>query len=54
LTDTELDAVEARLGFAFADDHRAFLAVTLPVGEKWPAGTPNTTTVRTGATGCWL
>jgi hypothetical protein len=36
LTDAELDAVEARFGFAFAADHRAFLASVLPVGLRWP------------------
>ncbi|QUH05298.1 hypothetical protein HUO13_35010 [Saccharopolyspora erythraea] len=32
LTDAEIDRVEARHGFEFATDHRAFLAVGLPVG----------------------
>ena len=36
LTDAELDAVQARFGFAFAPDHRAFLATALPVGPRWP------------------
>jgi hypothetical protein len=35
LTDHELAAVEAKFGFEFADDRRAFLAVALPV---WAAG----------------
>jgi hypothetical protein len=36
LTGAELDAVEAEFGFAFADDHRAFLAAGLPAGRSWP------------------
>jgi hypothetical protein len=36
LTEQELAGVEARFGFAFADDHRAFLAVGLPTGGAWP------------------
>ncbi|MFF7947670.1 SMI1/KNR4 family protein [Streptomyces griseorubiginosus] len=36
LTEQELAGVEARFGFAFADDHRAFLAVGLPTGNGWP------------------
>jgi hypothetical protein len=36
LTDRELDAVERRYGFEFADDHRAFLAAGLPAGPGWP------------------
>lgn len=36
LTDTELARVENEFGFEFADDHRAFLAVGLPVGDRWP------------------
>jgi hypothetical protein len=36
LTDDELDAVEQRFGFTFAEDHRAFLQAVLPVGERWP------------------
>jgi hypothetical protein len=35
LTERELDEVEQRFGFQFADDHRAFLAAGLPV---WTAG----------------
>ncbi|MFI5893764.1 hypothetical protein ACIA5D_27045 [Actinoplanes sp. NPDC051513] len=31
LTDHELAAAEAKFGFEFADDHRAFLAAALPV-----------------------
>jgi hypothetical protein len=31
LTDAELDGVECRFGFQFADDHRTFLAAGLPV-----------------------
>lgn len=36
LTEQELAGIEARFGFAFADDHRAFLAVGLPTGGGWP------------------
>lgn len=36
LTGLELAGVEARFGFEFADDHRAFLAAGLPVGGGWP------------------
>lgn len=36
LTEQELAVVEARFGFAFADDHRAFLAAGLPTGGGWP------------------
>lgn len=36
LTDAEFADVEQTLGFAFADDHRAFLAAGLPVGASWP------------------
>ncbi len=36
LTVAEAEAVEARFGFAFAADHRAFLATVLPVGLRWP------------------
>ncbi len=36
LTDSELDRIENRFGFEFADDHRAFLTFGLPVGMKWP------------------
>lgn len=36
LTDDELLRVEDGLGFAFADDHRAFLAAQLPTGAGWP------------------
>lgn len=36
LTEVELDAVEHRFGFQFADDHREFLAAGLPVGRRWP------------------
>lgn len=37
LTDAEFDQIERRYGFEFADDHRAFLAVCLPVGSRnWP------------------
>jgi hypothetical protein len=36
LTAAEFDDIEGRFGFEFADDHRAFLAVGLPVGGRWP------------------
>lgn len=36
LTDAEISAVEARFGFTFDDDHRAFLAAGLPTGRGWP------------------
>lgn len=36
LTPGELDEIEERCGFAFADDHRAFLGAGLPVGGRWP------------------
>jgi hypothetical protein len=36
LTQIELDRVERKFGFAFADDHRAFLAAGLPQGRGWP------------------
>ncbi|MFJ8039623.1 hypothetical protein ACIRBX_03795 [Kitasatospora sp. NPDC096147] len=35
LSDSELDAVEARFGFRFAADHRMFLAAGLPHGTPW-------------------
>ncbi|MBB6033780.1 hypothetical protein HNR73_001630 [Phytomonospora endophytica] len=35
LSDAEFMVIEARYGFAFADDHRAFLAAALPVGDGW-------------------
>ncbi|MEV4062422.1 hypothetical protein [Nonomuraea dietziae] len=38
LTDAEFDLVEARYGFEFADDHRAFLAAGLPVRETMDEG----------------
>lgn len=34
LTDAELDAAETRYGFAFAEDHRAFLAEGLPLHDR--------------------
>lgn len=37
LTDAEFARVEEEFGFAFGDDHRAFLAVGLPVGGPSPA-----------------
>jgi hypothetical protein len=36
LTEAELAAVEQEFGFSFADDHRAFLAESLPTGRGWP------------------
>lgn len=36
LTDAEFARIEDMFGFEFADDHRAFLATGLPVGERWP------------------
>ncbi|MFC4071794.1 hypothetical protein [Actinoplanes subglobosus] len=36
LTGAEFDRIEQSYGFAFADDHRAFLAAGLPVGGSWP------------------
>src|SRR3954447_17663958 len=36
LTTAELDAIERRFGFEFADDHRSFLATVLPIGPRWP------------------
>lgn len=36
LSDDEFARVEAEFGFAFADDHRAFLAIGVPVGAQWP------------------
>lgn len=41
LTDDELARIEHEFGFEFADDHRAFLAVGLPLnvpgqGNSWP------------------
>ena len=36
LTTADLDAVERRFGFEFADDHRSFLSTVLPIGPRWP------------------
>jgi len=37
LTPAEFDRIEQQYGFEFADDHRAFLSVGLPVGSRsWP------------------
>jgi len=36
LTDQEFAAIEDDFGFTFADDHRIFLAVGVPVGPRWP------------------
>ncbi|WP_431239452.1 SMI1/KNR4 family protein [Mycolicibacterium aichiense] len=36
LSDEELARIEGEFGFEFADDHRAFLSSTLPVGDSWP------------------
>lgn len=36
LSEAELDAVEHRFGFTFADDHRTFLSAGVPIGDRWP------------------
>ena len=36
LTDDEFQDVAEKFGFDFNEDHRAFLALTLPIGERWP------------------
>jgi len=36
LTKAEFARIETQFGFEFADDHRAFLAVGLPIGPRWP------------------
>ena len=36
LTDAEFDLIERDYDFEFADDHRAFLAVGLPLNPPWP------------------
>ena len=36
LTADELARIEEEFGFEFADDHRAFLGLALPVGDSWP------------------
>jgi hypothetical protein len=36
LRDSEFDAICARYGFTFADDHRALLTGGLPTGPGWP------------------
>ena len=36
LADREFERLEATFGFEFADDHRAFLAAGLPLGDMWP------------------
>jgi hypothetical protein len=36
LSEAELEAVESRYGFTFADDHRIFLQAGLPLGRPWP------------------
>jgi hypothetical protein len=36
LTADEFVRAESEFGFEFADDHRAFLAAGLPVGDTWP------------------
>lgn len=52
VSDDEFDDVEARLGFQFADDHRAFLAAGLPAGRSWPDWRHgDTTTLRTWIAG---
>jgi hypothetical protein len=40
LTDAEFDRIEQEFGFAFAEDHRAFLAAGLPVNSGMPAPEP--------------
>ncbi|MEU4078749.1 hypothetical protein DEJ45_15470 [Streptomyces venezuelae] len=41
LSDAEFDRIEEEFGFAFSDDHRAFLAAGLPVGRPDPHGRPS-------------
>lgn len=36
LAEDEFETVEAGYGFRFAADHRLFLSVGLPLGDKWP------------------
>jgi hypothetical protein len=36
LTQAEITRAQNAFGFEFADDHRAFLATGLPVGDGWP------------------
>jgi hypothetical protein len=36
LTETEIARVQDAFAFEFADDHRAFLAAGLPLGQGWP------------------
>ena len=36
LSETELGGIESEFGFAFAPDHREFLAAGLPTGVGWP------------------
>ena len=44
MSDAELDRVEQRYGFEFADDHRAFLSLGLPASSRsrpdWRNGAP--------------
>lgn len=35
LTDSEIARVESVFGFAFSAEHRALLAMALPVGPRW-------------------
>ncbi|MEV0349326.1 hypothetical protein AB0H88_26415 [Nonomuraea sp. NPDC050680] len=39
LSEAEFDRIERDFGFEFADDHRAFLAAGLPVGQEPQPGT---------------
>lgn len=36
LSEAELEAIECRYGFTFADDHRVLLQAGLPLGRSWP------------------
>jgi hypothetical protein len=36
LAEAEIDRIQETFVFEFADDHRAFLAAGLPLGEGWP------------------
>jgi hypothetical protein len=46
LAPAEFDRIEEQYGFEFADDHRAFLSVGLPLGNRnwpdWRSGDPET------------
>jgi hypothetical protein len=50
LTDAEVEEVEARFGFRFPEDLRAFLQTALPRGEgfpDWPRGSRTVPTTST-------